>query len=287
MQTQRRNFNRSTEDVGNIVEFGHVNTGVPDQRLATLFYVTGLGLTRDPYLVTGVDNMWINAGTTQFHLPTGAAQVLRGVTVLAVPDLDALAARLSRVAGALADTRFSVTPGDGYIEVSCPWGNRLRCELSDGTRLGIKAVELATAPGTAAGIARFYREIFDTPAAAGETFAIVPAGLHTALVYRETDAAPPDYDGAHVQIALADFSGPHGRLLLRGLITEESSQHQYRCQDIVDLDTGAVLCTIEHEVRSMRHPMFARPLVNRDPSISNNVFSPGREALVLGIDPTS
>ena len=29
-------------------------------------------------LVTGVDNAWINVGTCQFHLPVGAAQVLRG-----------------------------------------------------------------------------------------------------------------------------------------------------------------------------------------------------------------
>ncbi len=286
MSTQTPGFDRSAEDIGNIVEFGHVNIRVPDQRLATLFYVTGLGFTRDPYLVTGVDNMWINVGTTQFHLPTGTAQVLRGVTVIGVPDLDALALRLAGVRDALAGTRFGVTRGEGAIEVTCPWGNRLRCEASIGTRLGITAVELAAAPGTAAGIARFYREIFATPAVTAGGCAIVPAGLHTALVYRETALAQPEYDGAHIQIALADFSGPHARLRTRGLITEESSQHQYRCQDIVDLETGAVLCTIEHEVRSMRHPMYARPLVNRDPAISNNVFAPGREALVLGRDPT-
>lgn len=287
MQTQKPHFDRSAEDVGNIVEFGHVNMRVPDQRLATLFYVTGLGLTRDPYLVTGVDNMWVNAGTTQFHLPTGAPQVLRGVTTLAVPNLDALAERLSRVRAGLADTQFSVVLGDGFIDVTCPWGNRLRCRTSDRTRLGIIGVELATAPGTAAGIARFYREIIGTPAVVGDAHATVSAGLHTVLVFRETDAPQPPYDGAHMQITLADFSGPHGRLLLRGLITEESNQHQYRCQDIVELDSGTVLCTIEHEVRSMRHPTYARPLVNRDPSISNALFAPGREALALGIDPTS
>ena len=33
----------------------------------------GLGLTRDPYLMTGVGNMWINVGRSQFHLPTGKA----------------------------------------------------------------------------------------------------------------------------------------------------------------------------------------------------------------------
>ena len=34
---------------------------------------TGLGLTRDPYLMTSVTNMWVNVGRSQFHLPTGKA----------------------------------------------------------------------------------------------------------------------------------------------------------------------------------------------------------------------
>ncbi len=52
----------------------------------------------------------------------------------------------------------------------------------------------------------------------------------------------------------------------RGLVFEESSQHQYRFSDIVDPDNGRPLFTIEHEVRSMTHPLFMRPLVNRDPA---------------------
>jgi len=48
---------RSSQDVGNIVALEHVNVRVPDQQLATLFYVVGLGLTRDPYLMPGLDNM--------------------------------------------------------------------------------------------------------------------------------------------------------------------------------------------------------------------------------------
>ena len=54
-----------------------------------------------------------------------------------------------------------------------------------------------------------------------------------------------------------------GGCLNAGLITEESNASQYRFQDIIDLATGQVLATIEHEVRSMRHPLFARALVNR------------------------
>ena len=54
------------EDVGNIISLEHINVQVPDQALATLFYVVGLGLTRDPYLTVGLNNMWINVGEQQF-----------------------------------------------------------------------------------------------------------------------------------------------------------------------------------------------------------------------------
>jgi hypothetical protein len=46
-------YDRTTQDVGNIVALEHVNVTIPDQQLATLFYVVGLGLTRDPYLMPG------------------------------------------------------------------------------------------------------------------------------------------------------------------------------------------------------------------------------------------
>jgi hypothetical protein len=45
---QQQLFDRTTEDLGNAIHLEHVNVQVPDQRLATLFYVAGLGLTRDP-----------------------------------------------------------------------------------------------------------------------------------------------------------------------------------------------------------------------------------------------
>ena len=71
-------YDRAAEDLGNIVALEHVNVTVPDQQLATLFYVTGLGLTADPFLMTGLSNMWVNIGRSQFHLPTNKPQVLRG-----------------------------------------------------------------------------------------------------------------------------------------------------------------------------------------------------------------
>ena len=224
-------FDRTTQDIGNIVEFGHVNVRVPDQRLAIIFYVMGLGLTRDPYLVTGVDNAWMNVGTCQFHLPVGQAQVLRGATGLVMPDLDALMGRLARVVPRLKDTLFSHSRDGDVVNVTCPWGNRIRVHAPDAARfgrivLGMPYVEIDVAPGTLAGIARFYREVIAAPATsgtdAGGAFMHVSTGVNGSLMFRETARELPAYDGHHIQIAVADFSGVHRRLLERGLITEES-----------------------------------------------------------------
>lgn len=278
-------YDRTSEDVGNVVALEHVNVRIPDQRLGTIFYVSGMGLTRDPYLMTGVGNMWINIGRNQFHLPTGGPDVVRGHVGLVLPDREALLARLTEVKGDLDGTRFAFTEHDTFVEVTSPWGNRLRCFEPDPRfgpiSLGMPYVEFDVPPGSAAAIARFYREVLDTKGEAGEDghgcFASCSVGRHQALVYRETDRPLPPYDGHHLQVYLSDFSGPYERLKARGLVFEESDRWQYRFKDIVDLDSGDVAFTIEHEVRSVTHPLYARPLVNRNPSQSNRSFVPGQE----------
>lgn len=281
------NFDRTIEDLGNVVTLEHVNVTVPDQRLATLFYVVGLGLTRDPYLMTGVTNMWVNVGRSQFHLPGGKPQVVRGVTGLVIPGRAALMERLAGVREALAGTCFSVRETPDYVEAVCPWGNRVRIHepgpAFGAMRLGMPYVELDVAPGTADGINRFYREILGTAARvetdAGATVARAAVGPDQHLVFREGTAAAtaPAFDGHHIAIYLADFSGPYRRLLERGLVSEESDQHQYRFEDITDPATGAVLFKLEHEVRSMRHPLYAREHVNRNPAQSNRAYAQGHE----------
>jgi hypothetical protein len=100
------------------------------------------------------------------------------------------------------------------------------------------------------------------------------------LIFQETDAEIPDYDGHHVAIYVANFSGPHAALVEHDLITEESDQHQYRFQAIVDPESGEQLAEIEHEVRSLKHPMFKRFLVNRNPAQSFMNYTQGRDAFV-------
>jgi hypothetical protein len=280
-------FDRAAEDAGNIVKLEHVNVTVPDQRLATIFYVSGLGLTRDPYLMTGVDNMWINVGAFQFHLPTRSPQTLRGCIGLVMPDLTALATRLHDVRDLLAGTRFGFVEREDRVEVVCPWGNRIRCHRADPERfgsrsLGMPYVEFDVPPGSAAAIAGFYREIFIAHArltdAAGKPAAVVSTGPGQELRFVEDEAPQAPYDGHHIQLYVADFSGPYHRLRERGLISEESDQHQYRFLHIVDPRDNAIKFTVEHEIRSLRHPLYGRPLVNRNPLQSNRAYLPGRDA---------
>ena len=275
-------FDRTSEDVGNIVKLEHVNVTIPDQRLATLFYVSGLGLTRDPYLMTGVDNMWVNVGESQFHLPTGAPQVFRGTIGLVLPDVVALVARLRTVEEPLRGTRFSFTARDRVVDATCPWGNRIRCHAADGTRsgartLGMAYVELDVPRGTSGPIAAFYREVLGAPARVEGACAIVTAGAGQSLRFRETDASIASYDGHHVQVYFADFSGPYERLRARGLVSMETDEHEFRFIRIVD-GNGATQFELEHEVRSLRHPLYGRPLVNRNPAQTNRGYVPGKDA---------
>ena len=269
-------YDRSAEDSGNIVSLEHVNVQIADQRLSTLFYIEGLGLTRDPYMMTTVTNMWANAGRSQFHLPTDKAQVLRGRIGLVMPELDSLVQRLEAVKKPLKGTKFGFKApnGNAAVDVTCPWGNRFRVHMPDPERfgpysLGIPYVQFDVPVGAADGIARFYQQIFAAPARVekfdGARSALVKVGQGQELVFSETRRKIPEFDGHHIQVYVADFSGPYKRLLERGLVSREESQHQYRFMDIVDPENGKFLFTIEHEVRSMTHPLYARELVNREP----------------------
>jgi hypothetical protein len=285
-------FDRAAEDVGNIVALEHVNVCIPDQQLATLFYVTGLGLTRDPFMMTSIDNMWINVGRSQFHLPTNSPQVLRGHVAIVVPDREALIRRLALISEPLSGTRFAYHEHPGYVEVLSPWGNRIHCHAPcdrfGRITLGMPYVQFDVPVGTAEAIARFYRQIMGAPASIGADDGVpcaeIMVGNGQSLIFRESPQPAPPYDGHHIQIYVADFSGPYRKLRQLQLITEDHDRHQYRFKDIVDPDSRAPLFTIEHEVRSLRHPLFMRPLINRNPAQTNARYAPGRDELIYWID---
>ncbi|MEQ8397418.1 hypothetical protein [Thalassobaculum sp.] len=278
-------FDRAREDVGNIVHLEHVNLLIPDQRLATLFYVVGLGLTRDPYLMVGVTNMWVNIGRSQMHLPSRqpVAQRMCGTIGLILPDLDRAERSLASVRTDLSGTAFGFKRHDGALEVTCPWGNRFRCHAPDPAHgaidLGMPYVEFDVPAGTADRIAAFYEAILGAPSRVDEVDGVacahVHTGVHQTLRFREGANDLPEYDGHHVAIYIADFSSPYRKLLDRNLVSVETGQYEWRFQDIVDLQTGETLFTVEHEVRSLTHPLFARPLVNRNPDQTQPAYARG------------
>src|SRR5215471_10758920 len=253
------------EDVGNIVSLEHVNVRIDDQLKATLFYIVGLGFTRDPYMNVGLTNMWINIGDQQFHLPTGRPQVLRGHTGLVVPDLPALKERLASIEGQLSGTKFKWSDHKDYVEATSPWGNVYRVYPA-GTfgpmTLGVPYVELTVPAGSAAAIQRFYEQVFNAPGTVEGNVARVEIGTRQTLVFRESKKVP-EYDGHHIAVYIANFSGPFDYLEEHKLVTEGIRNHQFRFQDIVDPDSGKAVFALEHEVRSSRHPGFRRQLVNR------------------------
>ena len=107
--TMNNKYDRGEQSTGNIVHMEHVNLMIPEQPSALLFYITGLRLTRDPYLMTGLDNMWINIGRSQMHLPRRdpSPQILRGTIGIVVPNLNEIEGSLDTVKEQLIDSRFS------------------------------------------------------------------------------------------------------------------------------------------------------------------------------------
>ncbi len=285
-------YDRAAEDLGNAVHLEHVNVNIPDQRLATLFYVAGLGLTRDPYLLVSDDNMWVNVGRSQFHLPSGSARCLRGRTGIVISGRQALLARLASVRQKLEGTQFNFTEHNDYVEAVCPWGNHIRCHEPDAARfgritLGIPYVEFDVPPGSAKGIAGFYSHMIGAPAEVVEdgTVARITVGQNQSLYFRETDRPLPEFDEHHIQIYVANFSGPYRRLMAKNLVTTEDNRYQYRFRDIIDLESGRHLFTIEHEVRSMTHPNFLRPLINRNPAQTARTYSAGHDQWIWSMPP--
>ena len=87
--------------------------------------------------------MWINVGMSQFHLPMGTPEVLRGVVGLVMPDRAALLDRLTRARKLLAGTKFDFRESNDCVETVCPWGNRIHVHTPDEERFGRVALGMA------------------------------------------------------------------------------------------------------------------------------------------------
>ena len=126
-----KHYDRAAEDIGNIVNMVTSMSASPTSRWRRDYYVTGLGLTRDPFLNTGARLMWINVGASQFHLPTGEPDVVRGDHRAGGARSRGAARAARRVRKFLEGTKFDFRETNDCVETVCPWGNRINVHAPD------------------------------------------------------------------------------------------------------------------------------------------------------------
>jgi hypothetical protein len=120
-----------------------------------------------------------------------------------LPDLIDLRRRLDHVGKLLKDSLFGWEVCDDHIAVTCPWGNRFRCiapPADSRSGLGIRRLTMHVPPGTASGIAHFYRQVIGARSAIEGDTAAIDIGTEQQLRFVETEGELSPYDGHHIAI---------------------------------------------------------------------------------------
>lgn len=264
-------------EVGRCVHLEHVNFELDDHDLATVFFMAGLGLTRDPYKRADDTNMGVNVGLQQFHLPRrgNPTPPFPGLVGLVVPDLDGACDRLARLqaAGKFDATPYTLDRAGDMARVTSPFGINMHLHAA-GTLpflrpLGLAYVDVPVPPGTAAGLVSFYRRIMGCPAELtdldGVPAAVVGVGAHQSLRYRECTLGSYETHSFHVAIYTTDYNALRRTLKDQDAFMGDALNQTFFFNRLFDPDSGETLIHFQHEMRGLFHPDFMRPLVNRWP----------------------
>jgi len=233
----------TSEDIGNVVSFEHVNLEVPDLEIARLFFCEGLGLTLDPSRIGaqrgGMNVLWMNVGKQQFHICKGpVAQRLPtpGSAIgLVLPNLPAVAAQLEQLRELIGNVKVAyITPE--VLQVTDPHGQCYMVHAHSqfpnfAADRGIVYLQLPCFVGTAAEIARFYSTLLGSPIRvrtqdqqqAGQPIQAEVNMGHpgTKLIFQERKELGSTFtekdvlrlfSGWHMAFYVADFSGTYSRL---------------------------------------------------------------------------
>ncbi len=90
-------------------------------------------------------------------------------------------------------------------------------------------------------------------------------GPHQTLRFVEDARAAPAPHTNHVAIYLTRYQETYRRMKDLRNVMEAHRNEQFRFCRILNLDSGKPMLELEHEMRSLYHGDFARPLVNRGP----------------------
>ena len=258
-------------ELGNFIHLEHVNLRVPDHTLATLFFIEGLGLTRDPMRMVSVRNMWVNVGKQQLHLPIGEALPFAGEIGLTVPDLHEVQQALKRIAPQFIGTAFGCREDGKTLLTHSPWGHCIRVhpmgELSGDLPQALPYVSFHVAAGSAAGIAAFYQDLLGVPARLRKIGKLQKASVNIGVnqqfhFVEKRDFAKVQHPN-HVAVYLTRYQAVYAELKRRRLLMEPDRNEQFRFARMIDPQNGEELFEFEHEMRSLYHPDFLKPLINR------------------------
>jgi hypothetical protein len=278
-------------EIGGILGLEHFNFEGASHDLATIFFMNGLGFTRDPYRRTDETNMGVNIGMQQFHLPQrgNPTPPFFGEIGLVVPDLPVIKARLDRLA---ANGQFEGTPyelnviDESTLHVMSPFGVGLKLHAAgslDFLRpLGIAYIDIPIKPGKAAALETFYRELVQTPTQLvdieGEATLVVTYGPYQFIRFREREIENYHLYSFHVAYFVTNYNAYRERVIEQGALQGEGAGQVFFFEDLFDPESGEVIVKFGQEVRSIYHPDFMRPLVNRWPIIAEP-FSDQREVM--------
>ena len=265
-------------EVGGIIHLEHFNFEVMDHDSATKFFINGLGFTRDPYRRTDETNMGVNIGMQQFHLPRRGKKTppFIGELGLIVPEIPIIKARLDRLEklGKFEKSGYAILElTEDIMRVRSPHGVHLTLHRA-GTLpflrpLGLCYVDIPVMPGAAERIADFYRRVMEAPAEIaaldGETSAVVTFGAHQYVRYRERVLDDYNLHDFHVAYFVSNFNKIRDRVVKQGSLMGAGAGQVFFFDELFDPDSGERIIRFPQEVRSLYHPDFMRPLVNRWP----------------------
>ena len=272
-------FGATNPEIGAIIHLDHVNFETPDHEMATVFYINGLGLTRDPYRRADEQNMGINVGLQQFHLPRRGEQTppFHGVVGLVVPDMAGIKERfdLLEALGKFEGTPYCRKEQDNTVLLTSPFGFRLRLHPAGSVPflrpLGIAYVEVPVPPDTADGIARFYERVVRAPAEVGvvegERAALIGAGPYQEMRFIERALDDHNTHSMHISYHVTNYNELREAMAAHGSLKGIGRGEVFFFDRIFDPDTDDVLFVLQNEVRSVYHPDFMRPLINRWPIV--------------------
>ena len=138
-----------------------------------------------------------------------------------------------------------------------------------GKPLGIPYIEFLIPPGMAKGIVNFYQTVMDTPARVRKeqdvTIAEVVMGPYQHIRFIEKELESYELFSFHIAIFVSHYDTIKQNLIDLGVDEHGDRTHICFWNSIIEPDTGEHLLNLQHEMRSVQHPDFMHPYINRWP----------------------